>query len=34
MVAAATLDCSHDSECVTGLYTRIDEDLEVPFRTG
>jgi hypothetical protein len=32
MVAAATLDCYHDSECVTGFYTRIDEDLEVPFR--
>jgi hypothetical protein len=31
MVAAATLDCSNDSECVTGFYAMIDEYLEVPF---
>jgi hypothetical protein len=28
MVAAATLDCYNDSECVTGFYTMIDEHLE------
>lgn len=33
MVAAATLDCYNDGECVTGFYTMIDEHLDVPFRT-
>jgi hypothetical protein len=33
MVAAATLDCYNDSECVTGFYTMLDEHLEVPFAT-
>ena len=33
MVAAATVDCYNDSECVTGFYTTIDEHLDVPFQT-
>jgi hypothetical protein len=32
MVAQATVDCYNDSECVTGLYTMLDEHLDVPFQ--
>src|SRR5262249_39836346 len=33
MIADATVDCYNESECVTGLYTMIEEPLEVPFQT-
>jgi hypothetical protein len=33
MVAEATIDCYNDGECVTGLYTMLDEHLAVPFQT-
>ena len=33
MVAAATVDCYNDSECVTGFYTMFEEHLVVPFQT-
>ncbi|MDQ4094171.1 MAG: calcium-binding protein [Actinomycetota bacterium] len=33
MIAAATVDCYNDSECVTGFYTMLDEHLAIPFRT-
>jgi hypothetical protein len=32
MVAQATVDCYNDSECVTGLYTMLDEHLDMPFQ--
>jgi hypothetical protein len=33
MIAAATVDCYNDSECVTGFYTMLDEHLAMPFQT-
>jgi hypothetical protein len=33
MVAEATVDCYNDCEHVTGLYTMLDEHLDVPFQT-
>ncbi len=33
LIAQATVDCYNDSECVTGLYTMIEEHLTVPFET-
>lgn len=33
MIAAATVDCYHDSECVTDFYTMLDEHLAMPFQT-
>lgn len=32
-VAEATLDCYNDSECITGFYTMLEEQLELPFQT-
>jgi hypothetical protein len=34
MVAEATVDCYNDSECVTGIYTMLEENLETPFDTN
>jgi hypothetical protein len=33
LIAEATVDCYHDSECVTGFYTMLDEHLAMPFHT-
>lgn len=33
MVEEATVDCYDESEQVTGLFTMIEENLEVPFAT-
>jgi hypothetical protein len=33
MIAEATVDCYNDSECVTGFYTMLDDNLAVPFHT-
>src|SRR5712675_1302961 len=33
MIAEATVDCYNDSECVTGFYTMLDDNLAVPFQT-
>ena len=33
LIAAATVDCYNDSECVTGFYTMLDDNLAVPFHT-
>jgi hypothetical protein len=33
LIAAATVDCYNDSECLTGFYTMLDEHLAVPFQT-
>jgi hypothetical protein len=33
LIAEATLDCYNDSECVTGFYTMLDDNLAVPFHT-
>lgn len=34
MVAEATVDCYNESEQVTGLFTMIEENLELPFKTS
>ena len=34
MVAEATVDCYNDGECVTGLYTMLEEHLATPFQTS
>jgi hypothetical protein len=33
LVAEAVVDCHNDSEQVTGLYTMIDNNLAMPFKT-
>ena len=33
LVAEATVDCYHDDEQLTGLYTMIEENLALPFTT-
>lgn len=33
LIEQATVDCYHDSEQVTGLFTMIEEQLALPFRT-
>lgn len=33
MIAEATVDCYNDSECITGFYTVLDDNLAVPFQT-
>jgi hypothetical protein len=33
LIAEATVDCYNDSECVTGFYTMLDDNLAVPFQT-
>ncbi|EWM12154.1 calcium-binding protein [Kutzneria sp. 744] len=34
LIAEATVDCYNDSECVTGFYTMLEDNLAVPFRTA
>jgi hypothetical protein len=33
MVEEATVDCYNEDEQATGLFTMIEENLEVPFET-
>jgi Calcium binding len=33
LIAEATVDCYNESECVTGFYTMLEDNLTVPFRT-
>jgi hypothetical protein len=33
LIAEATVDCHDQSECVTGFYTILVENLAVPFQT-
>lgn len=33
LIAEATVDCYNDSECVTGFYTMLEENLAMPFQT-
>jgi hypothetical protein len=33
MIEAATVDCDNESEQITGFFTMIDDNLEVPFET-
>ena len=33
MIEEATVDCYNESEQVTGLFTMIDENLHLPFKT-
>jgi len=33
MVEEATVDCYNDSELITGWYTMIDDNLQLPFKT-
>jgi hypothetical protein len=34
LIAQATVDCYNDSECATGFYTLLEEQLELPFQTS
>ena len=34
LIAQATGDCYNDSECVTGFYTMLEEQWELPFQTS
>jgi hypothetical protein len=33
LIAEATVDCYNDSECVTGFYTMLVDNLAMPFQT-
>lgn len=33
LIAEATVDCYNESECVTGFYTMLVDNLAVPFQT-
>lgn len=33
LVEDATVDCYNDSECVTGFYTMLDDNLGLPFQS-
>ncbi len=33
LIAEATVDCYNESECVTGFYTMLEDNLGVPFQT-
>jgi hypothetical protein len=33
LIDDATVDCYNDDEQLTGLYTRLEEHLELPFET-
>jgi hypothetical protein len=33
LIAEAIVDCYNDSECVTGFYTMLVDNLAVPFQT-
>ncbi len=34
MIEEATVDCYGESEQVTGLFTKIEDNLKLPFRTS
>jgi hypothetical protein len=34
LIEQATVDCYNEAEQVTGLFTMIEEDLELPFKTS
>lgn len=34
LVAQATIDCYNESECVTGFYTMLEDQLDMPFETS
>ena len=33
LIAEATVDCYNESECVTGFYTMLEDNLAMPFNT-
>ena len=33
LIAEATVDCYDESECVTGFYTMLEDNIAVPFQT-
>jgi hypothetical protein len=33
LIAEATVDCWNESECITGFYTMLEEQLDLPFQT-
>jgi hypothetical protein len=33
LIAEATVDCYNESECVTGFYTMLVDNLALPFQT-
>jgi hypothetical protein len=34
LIEQATVDCYNEAEQVTGLFTMIEDDLELPFKTS
>jgi calcium binding protein len=34
LIAEATVDCYNESDCVTGFYTMLEDNLAVPFQTA
>ena len=33
LIAEATVDCYNESECFTGFYTMLEDNIAVPFQT-
>ena len=33
LIGEATVDCYNESECVTGFYTMLEDNLAMPFHT-
>jgi len=33
LIAQATVDCYNESECITGFYTMLEDNIAVPFQT-
>jgi len=33
LIAEATVDCYNESECITGFYTMLEDNIAVPFQT-
>jgi hypothetical protein len=33
LIAEATTDCYNDTECITGFFTMLDDNLATPFQT-
>jgi hypothetical protein len=34
LIAEATVECYNESDCVTGFYTMLEDNLAVPFQTA
>ena len=34
LIEQATVDCYDEEECITGFFTMLEDELELPFRTA